>query len=165
MTQKAGDDYAARVYVLFDYPAAKLPFGTRAKLRLGEALYGQPLPTAALNYVWDNRQPQGTIRPNAYTDRARMVVLQTGKARAGEWVVETRDLLADFRAAFGEDPPDITAIAIATDTDNTGSRATAWYGDFEFLSARPPAQRTPGGGGGGMPGGGGGMAPGAAGGG
>jgi hypothetical protein len=141
MGSKAGDDYAARVYVLFDYPPSKLTLGARAKLRLGEALYGQPLPTAALNYVWDNRQPPGTIRPNAYTDRARMVVLRSGSARAGEWVVETRDLVADFRAAFGEDPPDVTAIAVATDTDNTGGRATAWYGDFEFLPRQATDRR------------------------
>jgi hypothetical protein len=136
MLRRAGDDYAARVYVLFDYPAARLSLGDRARLRLGQALYGQPIPTAAINYVWDNRQPIGTIRPNAYTDRARMVVLQSGAGRAGEWVVETRDLVADFRAAFGEDPPDVTAIAIATDTDNTGGQSTAWYGDFEFLPER-----------------------------
>jgi hypothetical protein len=133
---RAGDDYAARIYVLFDYPARRLPLATRAKLGLAEALHGQPIPTAALNYVWDNRQPVGTIRPNAYTDRARMVVVRSGAAGAGEWHVETRDLAADFRAAFGEEPPDVVAVAIATDTDNTGGRITAWYGDIEFLAAQ-----------------------------
>jgi len=133
MRRKTGDDYAARIYVLFDYPAEKLPFATRAKLKLAETLYGQKIPTAALNYVWDNRYPVGTIQPNAYTDRARMVVVETGDARDGEWVTETRDLAADFRAAFGEEAPDVVAIALATDTDNTGESAVAWYGDFELL--------------------------------
>ncbi|MSQ67433.1 MAG: DUF3047 domain-containing protein [Gammaproteobacteria bacterium] len=130
LREKSGDDYAARVYVLFDYPRARLSWTTRAKLALAEALYGQPLPTAALNYVWDNLQPVGTVRPNAYTDRARLIVLESGAARAGEWVTETRDLAADFRAAFGEAPPDLSGIAIATDTDNTGEHATAWFGDL-----------------------------------
>lgn len=134
MTQKTGDDYAARIYVMFDYPAEKLSFGTRTKLRLAEALYGQRIPTAALNYIWDNRQPVGTIQPNTYTDRARMIVVRSGALQAGQWITEIRDLAADFRAAFGEDPPDIVAVALATDTDNTGVRATAWYGDIEFLS-------------------------------
>lgn len=133
MTTKAGDDYAARIYVMFDYPADKLSFGTRAKLKLAESVYGQKIPTAALNYVWDNRQPVGTIRSNAYTDRARMIVVQSGTARTGEWVTETRDLASDFRDAFGEDPPDVVAIALATDTDNTGESVSAWYGDIEFL--------------------------------
>jgi hypothetical protein len=132
MTQKAGDDYAARVYVLFDYPRERLPWATRAKLALAEALYGQPVPTAALNYVWDNRQPVGTIKPNAYTERVRMVVLESGAAKAGQWVSESRDLNADFRAAFGEDAPPVSGVAIATDTDNTGETVRGWFGDLEL---------------------------------
>lgn len=131
---KAGDDYAARVYVLFDYPRRRLPLPTRVKLKLAEAFYGQAIPTAALNYVWDNRAPVGTVRPNAYTGRARMIVLESGSEKAGQWATETRDLAADFRLAFGEAPPPVIAIALATDTDNTGETARAWYGDFEFVS-------------------------------
>jgi hypothetical protein len=71
-----------------------------------------------------------SVLADYYTDRARMVVLESGAARAGEWVTETRDLAADFRAAFGEAPPDLIGIAIATDTDNTGEHATAWFGDL-----------------------------------
>lgn len=133
MSTREGDDYAARIYVIFDLPRERLPFATRAKLALAETLYGQALPTAAVNYVWDNRQPVGTILPNSYTERARMIVLQSGASRAGEWVTETRDLAADFRAAFGMEAPDVVGIALATDTDNTGTSATAWYGDIEFL--------------------------------
>lgn len=139
MTQKSGDDYAARIYVMFDYPAARLPFATRMKMKVAESLYGQRIPAAALNYVWDNRQAVGTIQPNTYTDRARMVVVRSGAAQANQWLTETRDLRADFRAAFGEEAPDVVALAIATDTDNTGGRALAWYGDIEFLAAE---QRT-----------------------
>lgn len=135
MTQKSGDDYAARIYVIFDYPSDKLPFGTRFKLKMAETLYGQKIPTAALNYVWDNRHPVGTMQPNTYTDRARMIVVRSGSAQAGQWVTETRDLAADFRAAFGEKAPEVVAVALATDTDNTGESALAWYGDIAFLAA------------------------------
>ncbi|GAC1422006.1 MAG: DUF3047 domain-containing protein [Burkholderiaceae bacterium] len=138
MSTKAGDDYAARIYVMFDYPLEKLSFGTRAKLKLAETLYGQKIPSAAVNYVWDNRHPVGTIAPNAYTDRARMMVVESGTARVGQWVTETRDLAADFRAAFGEEAPAVVAVALATDTDNTGESVNAWYGDIEFLQAAGP---------------------------
>ena len=132
LATRAGDDYAARVYVLFDYPRARLPLATRAGLRMLELLHGRRLPTAALNYVWDNRQPIGTLRPNAYTARVRMIVLESGGARAGQWVEELRDLRADFRRAFGEEAPPVIGIAIATDTDNTGETARAWYGDIRL---------------------------------
>lgn len=41
-----------------------------------------------------------------------------------------RNIVDDYRRAFGEDPPHVGAIAIMTDTDNTGETATAWYGDI-----------------------------------
>ena len=133
MTKKSGDDYAARIYVMFDYPTEKLSLATRLKLKLAASIYGLSIPTAALNYVWDNRQPVGTVQANTYTDRARMMVLQSGATKAGLWQTETRDLAADFRLAFGEDAPDVVAIALASDTDNTGETVTAWYGDIEFF--------------------------------
>jgi hypothetical protein len=61
-----------------------------------------------------------------------MIAVQSGPARAGEWLTERRDILADFRRAFGEEPPRIGAIAIMTDTDNTGAAATAWYDDLRL---------------------------------
>lgn len=37
-----------------------------------------------------------------------------------------------FRAAVSEEAAGVVALAIATDTDNTGRRTTAWYGDLTF---------------------------------
>lgn len=130
---RSGDDYAARIYVMFDYPAENLSVANRLRLKMAAALYGQNLPTAALNYVWDNQHPIGTVQANTYTERARIIVLQSGAAKAGQWQTETRDLAADFRLAFGEEAPDVVAIALASDTDNTAETVTAWYGDIEFL--------------------------------
>lgn len=134
MATKAGDDYAARVYVAFDLPDTALSFSTRMKLRLARSLYGEDVPEAALNYVWDNRYPVGTQRPNAYTDRTRMIVLRSGAADGGQWVTERRDVLADFKQAFGSDPTKIQLVAIASDTDNTGERAHAGFAQLHFVS-------------------------------
>ena len=138
MNTKAGDDYAARLYVLFDYDSAKLPLGTRLKIKLAKILYGVDVPAAALNYVWDNRHPIGTLQANAYTDRVRMLVVESGAAHVNEWRSETRDVAADFRAAFGEQTPAVVSIAIAGDTDNTGETVTAWFGDIRFLPRVSP---------------------------
>ncbi len=99
MRTKAGDDYAARVYVSFKVAPEALGLGTRAKLALARSIYGDQVPDAALNYVWDNRQPVGTLMPNAYTDRTRMIVLRSGAGDAGAWVVERRDVAEDFKRA------------------------------------------------------------------
>jgi hypothetical protein len=66
-----------------------------------------------------------------------MVVVESGTARLGRWVDYERDLVADYRAAFGEEPPPLSGIAIMTDTDNTGENALAWYGNITL------ARRTP----------------------
>jgi len=107
---RAGDDYAARVYVVF--PHWFFP------------------KTRTLNYIWANRLPRDTVQANAYTANAMMLSVESGHEKAGEWLTERRNIVADFRRAFGEDPPNVGAIAIMTDTDNTGEAAIAWYGDI-----------------------------------
>jgi hypothetical protein len=129
---KEGDDYPARVYVLFDYDIRKLPFSVRTKIRLSR-LYGADVPVAALCYVWDGKAAAGTSVWSAYTDRVRMIVAESGSANLGKWVTMRRDVAADFRAAFGEDPPAISGVVLATDTDNTRESATAFYGDIRFM--------------------------------
>lgn len=131
---KGGDDYAARLYVLFDYDTRHLPPGTRLELGALRGLFGIDVPAAALNYVWDNRYPVGTVIPNAYTDRAMMWVLRSGAGEAGRWIGEIRDLAADFRRAFGDEAPNAVAVVIASDTDNTSEKATAWFGDIRFAA-------------------------------
>ena len=133
---RAGDDFAARVYVFFDVPEEDVPLRARVRIQLARLLHGAELPTAALCYVWDNREPPGAAHWSAYTDRVRVVVLRSGNARAGRWIDERRDVAADFRAAFGAEPPAISGIAAGADTDQTGERATAWFGDFR-LGPRP----------------------------
>jgi len=136
--RKAGDDFPARVYVLFDYPVSRLSFAERAGLLVARALDGGDVPAATLCYVWDGGAPAGTIFPSAYTRRVRMIVVESGAARVGRWVTVERDVAADFRAAFGEEAPPIAGIAIAADTDNTGESAVAWFGDIS-LHPRPEA--------------------------
>jgi hypothetical protein len=134
MTQKSGDDYAARVYLSFAVTPERLGLGTRMGLALARGIHGDQVPDAALNYIWDNRHAVGTWQPNAYTERARMLVLRSGSSFAGRWVAERRNVSADFQAAFGHPPLRLTGIAIATDTDNTGEEARAGFADFRFVS-------------------------------
>ncbi len=107
---KAGDDYAARVYVVFP--------GT---------FFWQ---TRAINYIWANHLKIGEAVPNAFTSNAMMLALETGDGKAGLWVTEERDVLADYKTLFGREPGEAGAIAVMTDTDNTGASANAWYGDI-----------------------------------
>ncbi len=136
LTTKAGDDFAARVYVAFRMDPTALDFATRLKLGFARLVYGEQLPDAVLNYVWDGRYPVGTSRPNAYTNRAQMIVLRSGSTEAGRWVAERRDVSADVVAAFGNHAYTTTLLGLASDTDNTGEYAHAGFADLHFVARR-----------------------------
>jgi hypothetical protein len=113
---KAGDDYAARIYVVFP----------------GKYFWQ----TKAINYIWANHLNTGASIPNAYTSSAIMVAVQSGPNSTGQWHTEKRDIFTDYKNLFGSDPGQASAIAIMTDTDDTGENAIAWYGDIT-LSTDP----------------------------
>lgn len=134
LRKKSGDDYAARVYVAFRLPQESMSWATSSKLALARSLFGAEVPDAALNYVWDNTHPVGTVTPNAYTERAMMVVTRSGAEDAGRWISERRDVLADIRAAFGTGSFSPVLMAVASDADDTGSSAHAGFARLRFVA-------------------------------
>ncbi len=129
---RAGDDYPARLYIMFDYDIERLTEMERYKADLYKSFNGKYPPLAVLNYVWDNKHPIGYTTSNAYTNRVQMFVSQTGTAKVGKWVSQQVNIYEDYKRVFGEAPMKINAIAIMTDTDNTGESATAYYGDIKL---------------------------------
>lgn len=113
-TTRAGDDYAARVYVVFS----------------GRFFWQ----TKAINYIWANTLKKGESIANAYTASAMMVAVQSGPENSGQWLNEKRDILADYKKLFGAEPGPASAVAIMTDTDDTGEKAVAWYGDITLTT-------------------------------
>lgn len=130
--QKSGDDYAARIYVLFDLPSERLSLGDRITISTAKLLHGADIPAAALCYVWGNKQSVGERGWNPYTDRLQMIVLDSGNNHAGEWRSVSRDIAADFVAAFGAPIPPIAGIVVSADTDNTGEAVETLFGDIRF---------------------------------
>lgn len=135
--QKEGDDLPARLYVMFDYPLERLPWLERTKIQLARSVAGETVPAAALCYVWDGDLAAGTRLWNAYTKRVRVIVVESGARRVGQWVEAERDVVADFREAFGEEPPPISGVAVGADTDQTGGRVRSWFGDIRFYDRDP----------------------------
>ena len=132
VSTKQGDDYAARIYVAFEFSPEGKSWWQRMSYKAANLAAGGKLPGSALNYIWANKASIGTVVSNPYTDQTKMIVLESGNGSAGQWMTENRNLLDDYRAAFGQNPPSIMGIAIMTDTDNTGESTTAYYGDIRL---------------------------------
>ncbi|TVQ71761.1 MAG: DUF3047 domain-containing protein [Oceanospirillales bacterium] len=108
---KAGDDYPARVYAVAK--TGRLPWQVQA-----------------LNYVWASGQPKGADWPNAFTQRAHLLALQSGDLLKNQWIAETQNLVQDFQRYFDNPNPRVIALALMSDSDNAGGEAKAWYSDL-----------------------------------
>lgn len=131
-TQKHLEDSPVRLVVSFAGDIEKLELRDRMFFDNVRLVTGQQLPHATLMYIWENRAPLDTVIDNRHTSRIKMIVAESGRDRLGRWQEVTRNIIDDYRRAFGEEPGQITAVGIMTDTDNTGDYAHAWYGDIAF---------------------------------
>jgi hypothetical protein len=128
------EDAVARVIFGFGGDIARLPLRTRMKFELAQTLTGEMPPYATLMYVWDSQLPVGTVVVNPRSDRIRKIVVDSGPAQLHRWRDHKRDLAADFRRAFGEEPGPLMSMAVMTDSDNTRASAHTWYGPVELAA-------------------------------
>lgn len=131
--RSSADDAPARLVFGFAGDKSQLPFVDRAVFALAKQFSGHDLPYATLMYIWAKDIPVGTILPNPNTKRVQMIVVASGPQDLGSWRTQRRNLVDDFRRAFGEEPGQLYAVAVFTDTDNTDETVDAWYGDIRFL--------------------------------
>lgn len=122
----------ARLSLAFHGDTARLDFDDRAKLRLAKALTVHGLPYASLVYVWMHDVPAETVLHSPHTARVRLLVVESGARRAGEWVSVRRNVLEDYRRAFGEEPADIVSVGLMSDHGDDGSPRRTFYGDITF---------------------------------
>lgn len=105
-------DHAARVFVAFD------------------TFIGPP---RTLNYFWGDTEPAGTVLAHPKSGRAQMFILESGNAKAGKWIGEERDLVADWKRVFPDQPMSkIVGLGLMTDSDSLGQTLTGDYADIEL---------------------------------
>ena len=128
-------DAPARLVLAFDGDHGQLSMRNRMLFELADTLSGERPPYATLMYVWANQGGPDTVILNPRTDRIRKIVLESGPAHLKQWRHYRRDVAADFRRAFGEEPGPLIGLAMMTDTDNMGTSAQTWYGDVHLGAA------------------------------
>ncbi|MBS0341532.1 MAG: DUF3047 domain-containing protein [Proteobacteria bacterium] len=134
---RSGDDGAAKLCVFFNLATDRLPVGEQLRLAAARKLSGEDVPSETLCYVWDAKAAAGETFVNAFTRRIRMMVLRSGPSTSpGGWATEQRNVLADYRRAFGDEAagatPDISAIAVSADADNTHGSGLSYFTDLSL---------------------------------
>ncbi len=139
-TSRRTEDAPVRLIIAFDGDTSKLPFGDKMTFAETRLLLGAEPPYATLEYVWGDGAAKGSVIENGWNGRIRLLLVESGAARIGEWVLETRNVHEDFRRVFGEEPGRIVSIGIHSDSDATDSRSEGYFGDITFLRAGESAQ-------------------------
>ena len=134
-SESSPDDSPARIMVSFAGDYRKLPFGDRLFYDEFRFFTGQQLPYAGLMYVWGSHTPRGGVVHNGYTSRIKIIAVESGTEQLGTWREETRDIEADYRRLFGEEPGRIVSVGIMTETDVSDRELESYYGDVEFRGA------------------------------
>jgi hypothetical protein len=126
----SGDEFAARVYVMFEFDATRASLWQRMRHAVEARLYGGVVPGSAISYVWSTHEAAGNTWDNPYLPQEKMISLGSGPLP--QWADESVDVAADYRSLFGRSPPPLLAVAILTDSEDSCQLAIADFGDFSF---------------------------------
>ncbi|MCL4747733.1 MAG: DUF3047 domain-containing protein [Burkholderiaceae bacterium] len=127
------EDAPLRVVLAFDGDKTRLPMRDQMFFERVKLLSGNELPYATLMYIWGNRRPVGTVLENPHSARIRKMVVDSGPGELRRWRMHRRNIVDDYRRAFGTEPGRLIGVAVLTDTDNTGADVSGAYGDIELL--------------------------------
>lgn len=143
MAVRDGDDSPVRLILAFEGDRSQFSAKNAILNELTHLLTGEEMPYATLMYVWCNQRPVGSVIVNPRTDRIRKIVVESGPLGLQQWRSYERDIRADFLRAFGEPPGALVAIGLMTDSDNTQSRAVAWYGPIGLRDSSASVEGLP----------------------
>ena len=103
-------DHTARIFVAFD------------------TFIGPP---RTINYVWANQMGTNSVFDHPSSSRSKFIVVESGNEKAGQWLMEQRDLKKDWQRLFkSESMPKIVGVGVFTDSDGTRTSVTGWYDDI-----------------------------------
>ena len=117
--KRATDDQVGQVYVVF----SRFPAAVRSRI---------------IGYVWDSTAPASSSFRSASTSLVTYVVVRSGPADLGAWIVESRNVLEDYRGIYGQTPVEaVEVVSIGIDSNDTRSKAESYMGEIFFHRVAP----------------------------
>jgi len=95
----------------------------------------------AIKYVWSEVMPVGTIIRKK--ESFPTIVIRSGAKDKGKWMLEERDVLADYEMLFKRRPSDPVAFGFLTDSNNCGGEAIGDYDEFQVLAKKSETAPSP----------------------
>ncbi len=129
-TRKDRNDSAARIIVVFEAVPGEMPPWYRLEYLLKGIIWKNAPLGPRIEYIWGNKIEKGRIVDNPSVGGSRMIILESGERKANRWIREKRNVVEDYRTAFGADPQGIVALGIQTDTDQSNEGVTAYYSEI-----------------------------------
>ncbi len=128
------DDSPTRVFIAFDGDQLRMPAADIAFFDMVKFFTGKDLPYATLSYVWDPKLPVDTVVSYSRSSRIKYIVVESGHERLGQWVSYRRNVVDDYRRAFGEAPGTIISIGVMNDSDDLRQQSESFFGDIALQS-------------------------------
>ena len=126
------DDMPVRVVLAFEGDRSKFSFKNTLLNELSRLLTGEELPYASLVYAWSRVDKAGEVVPNDQTDRIRKLIVESGDQGYNQWRSYERDIRADYRKVFGEEPGALLSFAVFTEGEKNLGPLQAWYGPLKL---------------------------------
>jgi hypothetical protein len=128
-TREDRNDSAARVIVVFRSEPEDISLWYGLEYLVKRIIRRNEPIGPRIEYIWGSRIQKGRIVDNPSVKHSKVIAVESGEKKANRWIREKRNLLNDYRAAFGTDPKGILSLGIQTDTDQSNEGVTAYYGE------------------------------------
>lgn len=144
--KRAGVDIVKYPYLNFKWRVRNFPPGGNESIKakcdsaasVNLILVASRWRPKTIKYSWSTTLKKGTVTESPYAvwpARTDVIVLQSGRAKAGQWVHEKRNVLEDYKRFYNKKNVDsfvVEALLIMSDGDNTRSLSSADYDNIYF---------------------------------
>jgi len=92
-----------------------------------------------LTYIWDSNAPKGTVEAASNIPLVHITafVCESGTADRNRWLLENRNVAADYARAYGKPAPHVKGLRLQINSQHTGATAESYFGEVAFRSSPP----------------------------